>query len=55
MFPDRERSRAGSDAAQEEERARVEIVEQMLSLRVPMSHEPGLFYIYFDLYLKFTL
>ncbi|XP_071541149.1 LOW QUALITY PROTEIN: probable E3 ubiquitin-protein ligase HERC1 [Panulirus ornatus] len=37
----RERSRAGSETAQEEERVRVEIVEQMLSLRVPINHEPG--------------
>lgn len=36
-----ERSRAGSETAQEEERVRVEIVEQMLSLRVPINHEPG--------------
>ncbi|XP_069958428.1 probable E3 ubiquitin-protein ligase HERC1 isoform X6 [Cherax quadricarinatus] len=35
-----ERSRTGSETAQEEERARVEIVEQMLSLRVPVNHEP---------------
>ncbi|XP_068210388.1 probable E3 ubiquitin-protein ligase HERC1 [Palaemon carinicauda] len=40
---ERERSTTGSDVAPEEDRTRVEreIVEQMLSLRVPMSHEPG--------------
>ncbi|KAG0725050.1 putative E3 ubiquitin-protein ligase HERC1 [Chionoecetes opilio] len=31
----------GSEAAQEEERVRVEIVEQMLSLTAPANHEPG--------------
>ena len=36
-----EPSRAGSEAAQEEERVRVEIVEQMLSLTATANQEPG--------------
>ncbi|XP_042891775.1 probable E3 ubiquitin-protein ligase HERC1 isoform X3 [Penaeus japonicus] len=36
-----ERSQDGSESAQDEERARVELVEQMLSLRVSLNHEPG--------------
>lgn len=37
-----EQSRPSSETAQEEERVRVEIVEQMLSLTAPANHEPGI-------------
>lgn len=36
-----ESSRTGSDTGQEEERVRVEVMAQMLSLRVPASQDQG--------------